>query len=91
MDKQKLRKKIGEKRTDSNNTTHTTMGTLEDVEGRGSFEAMGLFHYVWLSEGQPLAKANPAEFSPKAQGSCSRLPGLRRCSSIFLMLAELGD
>lgn len=49
------------------------MGTLEDVKGRGSFEAMEIFHYVWLSEGQPLAKADPAGFSPKAQGSCSPL------------------
>lgn len=91
MDKQKLRKKIGKKRTDSNNTTHTTMGTLENVEGRGSFEAMGLFHYVWLSEGQPLAKAAPEGFSPKVRGSCSLLPGLTGCYRIFPMMAELGD
>lgn len=67
------------------------MGTLEDVEGRGSFEAMGLFHYVWLSESQPLAKAVPAGFSPKARSSCSLLLGLRGCYRIFPMLAELRD
>lgn len=68
----KLRGK--KKRTDSNNTTHTTMGTLEDVEGRVSYGATRLFHRV-AQQGQPLARADPAGFSPKARDRCSLYMG----------------
>lgn len=76
MDKQKLRKKIRKKRTDSNNTTHTTMGTPEDV--KVSYKATRLFPYERFREGQPLTRADPAGFSPEVRSSCSLLHSLRR-------------
>lgn len=51
------------------------MGTLEDVEGRVSYEATRLFHHVWLSEGQPLARADPAAFSPKVRAAAASSKG----------------
>lgn len=55
------------------------MGTLEDVEGKVSYEATRLFHHVWLSEGQPLARTDPAGFSPKAHGSKGGVAGFLLC------------
>lgn len=67
----KLREK--KKRTDSNNTTHTTMGTLEDVEGRVSYGATRLFHHVWLSRGSLWPGQIPQDFHPK-QGAAAASP-----------------
>lgn len=67
------------------------MGTLEDVDRRVSYEATRLFHRVWLSEGQPLARVDPAGFSPKARGSWSLLHRLGKCCRISPTLTEPGD
>lgn len=32
---------------------------------------MGLFHYVWLSEGQPVAKADQQDFHPKHRAAAA--------------------
>lgn len=59
-----------------------TMGTLEDVEGRVSYEATRLGYPVWVS-GQGRS------FSPKERGSCSHLCVLGWPCRISV--AEAGD